>query len=195
VKYRAWVTFGIGFAMMLAIGWYAFPALLYRTVEQPIQFSHKVHTGESVGMTCEDCHSFREDGTFSGIPPLEKCAGCHATTVTTSPDENLLVGEYVAKNVPIPWKVYARQPQNAYFAHIQHVKLAAIPCERCHGPHGASDRLPPFQENRISGYSRAIWGPNVSGWKSHEWEGMKMDDCSDCHAERGVREHCLDCHK
>ena len=195
MKYQRLMVFGGGFASMLALGWFAFPALLYQNIEQPLQFSHKVHTSETVGLTCDDCHSFREDGSFAGIPTLEKCAGCHATQVTESPDEKLLVDEYIAKSKPIPWLVYARQPQNAFFAHIQHVKLAAIPCERCHGPHGQQDILPPFQRNRISGYSRAVWGPNISGFKSHEWEGMKMDDCSHCHAERGVRESCLDCHK
>ncbi len=195
MKHRGIIMFGSGCVAMLAVGWFAFPALLYQKTEQPLQFSHKVHTGEKVGLTCEDCHSFRADGTFAGIPTLDKCAGCHGTQVSESPEEKILVDEYVAKNQPIPWLVYARQPQNAYFAHVQHVKLAAIPCERCHGPHGSSDRLPPYERNRISGYSRAVWGPNISGIKSHEWEGMKMDDCSHCHQERGVRESCLDCHK
>jgi len=195
VKHHGIMIFGSGFAGMLLIGWFAFPALLYQKNEQPLQFSHKVHTGEKVGLACEDCHSFRVDGTFAGIPNLDKCAGCHSAQVTDSPEEKKLVDEYVSKNNPIPWLVYARQPQNAYFAHVQHVKLAAIPCERCHGPHGSSDRLPPFERNRISGYSRAIWGPNISGFKSHEWEGMKMDDCSRCHTERSVKESCLDCHK
>jgi len=195
VKYKGLILFGGGFAAMILIGWFAFPAILYQKTEQPIQFSHKIHTGETVGMTCEDCHSFRADGTFAGVPTLDKCATCHSSQVGESPEEKILVEEYIAKDKSIPWLVYARQPQNAYFAHVQHVKLAEIPCERCHGPVGSSDRLPPFEQNRISGYSRAIWGPNISGIKSHEWEGMKMDDCSRCHMERGVQESCLNCHK
>ncbi len=27
------------------------------------------------------------------------------------------------------------------------------------------------------------------------WDSMKMNDCSDCHAKNGVRDHCLMCHK
>lgn len=195
MKHRSLLLFTAGFGAALAFGWFAFPALLYEKIEQPLQFSHKIHTGEKVGLTCDECHSFRPDGSFTGIPTVDKCATCHGTQVSDSPDEKILVDEYVAKNTPIPWLVYARQPQNAYFAHIQHVKNAAIPCERCHGPHATTDRLPPFERNRISGYSRAIWGPNISGLKSHEWEGMKMDDCSHCHRERGVAESCLGCHK
>ena len=189
------MLFVCGLTSALAAGWFAFPSMLYEESEQPLQFSHAVHTGQKVGLQCDECHAFREDGTFTGIPPLEKCAMCHATQVGDSPEEKLLVDEYVSKNKPIPWLVYAKQPQNAFFAHVQHVKLAALPCERCHGPHGTSDRLPPFEKNRISGYSRAIWGPNISGIKSHEWEGMKMDDCSHCHKAMGVDESCIDCHK
>lgn len=195
MKHQGFIIFLGGFAAALALGWFAFPSLLYQKIEQPLQFSHNVHTGEKVGLPCEECHSFREDGTFTGVPAVEKCAGCHSSQVTESPDEKKLVDDYVAQNKSIPWLVYARQPENAYFAHVQHVKLAGIACERCHGPHGTSERLPAFERNRISGYSRAIWGPNISGIKSHEWEGMKMDDCSRCHHERGVDESCLDCHK
>ncbi|HEX9006870.1 MAG TPA: menaquinone reductase multiheme cytochrome c subunit QrcA [Bacteroidota bacterium] len=184
-----------GLAAALLLGWFAFPAVLYQKVQQPLQFSHKVHAGDKVGLACEECHDFRADGSFTGLPPLEKCAGCHSSQLSDSPDEKILVEEYVTRNRPIPWLVYARQPQNAYFEHIQHVKLGGIACERCHGPHGVSEALPPFERNRISGYSRAIWGPNISGLKSHEWEGMKMDDCSRCHQDRGVGESCLGCHK
>lgn len=195
MKHQGLVMFIGGLAASLALGWLAFPALLYEKIEQPLQFSHRVHAGEKVGLSCEECHSFRPDGSFTGIPGVEKCATCHSTQVTDSPSEKILVEEYVAGSRTIPWLVYARQPQNAYFAHVQHVKLAAISCERCHGPHGTSESLPAYERNRISGYSRAIWGPNISGLKSHEWEGMKMDDCSHCHQEHGVAESCLACHK
>jgi hypothetical protein len=184
-----------GMAAALAVGWFVFPIALYEKSEQPIQFSHKVHTGEAVGLACEECHSFREDGRFTGIPTVEKCATCHSAQIGTSPEEKKLVDDYVTQHREIPWFVYARQPQNAYFSHIQHVKLAAIECERCHGPHSKSDTLRPFEKNRISGYSRDIWGENISGIKSQAWEGMKMDDCARCHEQRGIVSGCLQCHK
>ncbi len=195
MKHRGFIIFACGLTAALALGWLAFPAVLYEKVEQPLQFSHKVHTGETVGLPCEECHAFREDGSFTGIPKLEKCAACHGQTIGNSPDEKRLVEEYVASSREIPWLVYAAQPQNAYFSHIRHVRLGQVPCERCHGPHGSSDRLDPFQRNRISGYSRAIWGTSLAGIKSNPWDGMKMDDCSHCHRERGVMESCLACHK
>jgi hypothetical protein len=187
--------FIVGLVATLAIGWLGFPAMLYEKIEQPLQFSHKVHTGETLGLTCEDCHTFRDDGSFTGVPKLEKCAACHAEAIGESPDEKKLVEEYVTPNREIPWLVHATQPQNAYFSHIHHVRQGQLPCERCHGQHGSSDRLEPFQRNRISGESRAVWGSSISGIKEHPADGMKMADCSRCHAERGVAESCLSCHK
>lgn len=194
-RYRGFLMFLAGAAIMLATGWIAFPLALYKTIEQPLQFSHKTHTGESVGLTCESCHTFDSDGRFNGIPPLEQCAGCHASQLGTTEEEKKLVDDFVTPNREIPWLVYSRQPENVYFTHIQHVKNAAIPCEQCHGPHGSSDRLRPFQVNRISGYSRDIWGKSISGIHTNPWEGMKMDDCVRCHSQHGRTDGCLDCHK
>jgi cytochrome c553 len=28
-------------------------------------------------MSCEDCHFFREDGTYAGKPALSACVECH----------------------------------------------------------------------------------------------------------------------
>ena len=180
---------------MLAVGWIGFPYLLYKSYDQPFQFSHKIHTGESAGLSCEDCHSFTEDGRFTGIPPVEKCASCHSAQLGSTNAEKILVEKYVSLNKEIPWYVYARQPENVYFSHIQHVKNANIDCVRCHGPHGSSDHLRPYQENRLTGYSRDIWGPSISGIAFNEWDGMKMSDCSRCHQERGIEESCFQCHK
>jgi len=195
MKYKGLILFAVGCCAMLAFGWLMFPGMLYTSTEQPIQFSHKVHVGEAVGQTCEDCHSLRHDGSFAGLPSLEKCSGCHSAQIGSTSAESLLVNAYVVANKEIPWLVYARQPENVYFAHVYHTKLAQIPCERCHGIQGQSENLRAFQKNRISGYSRDIWGPSIVRIKSHAWEGMKMTDCSDCHHERSVHESCIDCHK
>ncbi|MEX2088365.1 MAG: menaquinone reductase multiheme cytochrome c subunit QrcA [Bacteroidota bacterium] len=184
-----------GFGLALLIGWYAFPQLLYRSVDQPVQFSHAVHAGEAVGMTCDGCHTVSDDGRFAGIPTLEQCAGCHADVVGATEAEKHFVEEYVRQGREVPWLVYARQPDNAHFSHADHVKVGEIACERCHGPHGTTETLRPFEENRITGYSRDVWGANISGVKSNPWEGMKMDDCVACHKENNRRSACLACHK
>lgn len=184
-----------GLAAAVALGWFGLPAALYQRLDQPLQFSHALHAGDAVGMACDDCHGFDENGRFGGIPSIENCAGCHEEPLGDSEVEKRLVAEYIAPRREIPWLVYSRQPDNVHFPHAQHVVLAELPCERCHGPHGQTDGLRPYQRNRISSYSRDIWGPSISGLGARPWESMKMSDCSDCHRARGVVESCLDCHK
>jgi len=58
----------------LGAGWAGFPHVIYETRPQPVDFSHKVHA-EKAGAKCEDCHSFRDDGSFAGVPALDKCSG------------------------------------------------------------------------------------------------------------------------
>ena len=56
---------------------------------------------------------------------------------------------------------------------------------------------------RISGYSRDIWGKNMAGLAKHPWERMKMNDCSKCHVRENVNQGsvqtqkggCFVCHK
>jgi menaquinone reductase, multiheme cytochrome c subunit len=196
VKQRGIITFGIGLLAALAGGWLVVPRAIYRSTEQPIQFSHKIHTSEKVGLSCQDCHSLNADGKFSGIPRLETCAPCHTERQGKTAAEKLLVDDYVSKNREIPWLVYARQPENVYFSHAPHIKLAGIKCERCHGPHGTTDRLRPYEQNRISTYARDVEGYSLVRLQTADWEhGMKMNECSHCHQQRGVQESCLTCHK
>jgi hypothetical protein len=195
MKRKGLFMFAAGLTGMLFVGWFGFPRILYKNLEQPLQFSHLVHTGEKVGMACEDCHSFTAEGRFTGIPKVAKCAECHADVLGESAAEKILVQEYVAPEREIPWLAYSRQPENACFSHIQHVKLAEIKCGDCHGPHGTSGALRPFQLNRISGYSRDIWGSSISGLRNQALEGKKMGDCIKCHAKHNKVDGCIACHK
>ncbi len=187
--------FGSGLALALFAGWYGFPRILYRSETQPLQFSHAVHAGEKAGMACGDCHVLDAAGRFHGIPGTAKCAECHSAPLGDSKEEKMLVDDYVTPSKELPWRVYSRQPDNAYFPHAAHVALAKIPCAECHGPYGQSEAPRVYEVNRITGYSRDIWGPNISGIASHPWEGMKMDRCVTCHATHGRRDGCIDCHK
>jgi menaquinone reductase, multiheme cytochrome c subunit len=195
VRSRGIIVFAAGLLAALGVGWLGFPKVLYQRTPQPLQFSHAVHTGEKAGMKCEDCHSLRDDGSFSGIPALEKCAGCHSAPLGTTPAEKQLVEQFVTPNREIPWAVYSRQPENVWFSHAPHLKLAKLECKECHGEHGKTDKLRPYERNRISGYSRDIWGQSISrmGWQPRR--GMKMDDCVDCHHKNGQNYSCMDCHK
>jgi menaquinone reductase, multiheme cytochrome c subunit len=195
VSFRGMVFLLAGFLLSMVLGWWAFPMLLYSNAPQPLQFSHNMHAGERVGLACIDCHSTDSQGRFQGIPATAKCAECHAATLTDNPSEKILVDDYVTPGKEIPWRIYARQPDNAYFPHAVHITLAQLKCEECHGPHGRSDSLRVYEANRVSGYSRDIWGHNLSGIPSESWEGMKMDRCVRCHASHQTRDGCIACHK
>lgn len=189
------IVFIAGIAFGLFLGWYAFPAALYTSHEQPLHFSHLTHTGEKAGMACEDCHATLDNGRFQGIPAIAKCAECHESPLGESESEKQLVEEYISQQKEIPWLVYSRQPDNAYFSHAPHTVRGELACESCHGPHGTSEVLRPHQVNRISGYSRDIWGASISGFSTEPWVGMKMDKCVRCHGDNGRRDGCITCHK
>ena len=183
-----------GLCTLLFVGWVVFPYVLYERKEQPVQFSHKIHT-ETAGMSCDNCHTFTEDGRFTGIPALGKCMECHTDVIGTSPEEKNFVDEFVKQNREIPWLVYARQPQNTYFSHTSHVKLANLSCDQCHGQHGASEHLRPFERNRITGYSRDLGGEALFGRRTAARSGLTMDDCAHCHTSHNIPNTCLKCHK
>jgi len=188
------IPFVVGLVVMLCVGWILFPKALYVEKPQPMNFSHLKH-GEQVDLTCDSCHSFRPDGTFVGIPDIATCVPCHETLNSQSPDEALLVNNYIAENREIPWRVYSRQPICVYFAHAPHVLTAKIDCQTCHGPKQQENILPVYEQNWITGYSRDIWGRNISGLNSNSWDSMKMADCADCHRERKAPDNCFVCHK
>jgi len=146
------------------------------------------------------CHNFRDDGTFAGIPKLGNCTECHddpESPLGDTPEEEEFMTKYVANDKEIPWLSYYRQPDCVYFSHIAHVQMGKQECRVCHGDHGKSEILPEYRANRITGYSINIWGENISGWKSNTWDRMKMDDCAECHTEKGHEENnaCFVCHK
>lgn len=191
---RGKLFFAAGLLASLSAGWLGFPSILYEQVPQPLDFNHVAHT-DKASMSCQDCHSLREDGTFSGIPNVESCAACHAEPMGTTKAEKLLVERYVKPQREIPWLVYSRQPENVWFSHAPHLKLAELECTECHGDHGKTQRLRPFERNRISGYSRDIWGASISRIGAGRRPGMKMDDCIDCHRSNHREHSCIDCHK
>jgi menaquinone reductase, multiheme cytochrome c subunit len=184
---QGWIPFLAGAAVMFGAGWAGFPRIIYKSSPQPVAFSHKVHA-EKAGSKCEDCHAIRNDGSYAGIPALDKCSGCHSAAMGTTAAEKQFIDNYVTPAREPQWKSYARQPDNVYFPHVTHVKTAKLKCERCHGDQGSTDQLRPHQVDRISGYSRDIWGGAGR-------PGMTMNHCVDCHSSSKLEHSCLDCHK
>jgi len=195
--------FIIGFAGSMVLGWVIFPKLLYSQKEQPLNFSHALHMDE-VDDGCQSCHFFREDGSFNGIPRNEQCVDCHEEPMGDSEDAAVFTEQYVTQDREVPWLVYSRQPDCVFFSHAAHVIGAEMDCATCHGDHGQTETLRPYEYNLITNYSRDIWGHNIAGFAKNTWDSMKMDDCARCHKEAGVihtlsvqteRGACFVCHK
>ncbi len=194
--------FLIGLCLSMVLGWAVFPNVLYSKQKQPFDFNHKQHL-EEVDDGCQSCHFFRADGSYSGVPKLEQCTDCHSEILGESESEAIFYEQYVAKDREVPWLVYARQPDCVFFSHAAHIYGAQMDCVTCHGHIGTSQSLKPYEQNRLTGYSRDIWGHNIAGIKHNSWDRMKMDDCAACHAEAGShdasvqtkRDACFVCHK
>ncbi|MFZ2445078.1 MAG: menaquinone reductase multiheme cytochrome c subunit QrcA [Syntrophobacteraceae bacterium] len=169
------VFFLVGFVGAMVVGWVVFPNLLFSQKAQPINFSHVAHQDND----CESCHKFRADGSYTGIPRIDNCKECHETAQGTTEAERILVEEYVAKDKELPWKVYAWQPDNVFFSHAPH-KGQGLECTSCHRDVKKEEKLPPYRENRITGYSIST---------------MTMRECEDCHASKGASNNCEICHK
>ena len=109
----------------------------------------------------------------------------------------------MAKNKEVPWLIYSKQPDCVFFSHAAHVEKAKMSCEVCHGHIGESTESEVYEENKITGYSRKIWGKNIAGIKRETSDRMKMDDCSECHQKNNVNQAsvqtekggCFVCHK
>jgi len=194
-KWRYPLVFSFGLLVALFGGWFVFPRVLYVQKHQPLDFLHKTHAAKSGLADCGECHVIREDGSFAGLPPMEKCAGCHSEKIGESTAEATLVNEYIKPGRETPWLVYSRQPANVWFSHAIHVKRAGLACVECHSTYGESDTSRVLEVNRISGYSRDIWGHSISRLRRAPHEGMKMSDCEQCHQGHNVEVGCLGCHE
>ncbi len=184
--------FIIFLAVGLIAGWVVFPKLLYSQQKQPFNFDHALHN-EEVDEGCESCHFYRDDGSYAGIPTLEQCIDCHEEVIGETEDEAIFVDEYVSKDREVPWLIYSKQPDCVFFSHSAHTASAKMECTECHGDIGTSDHLRVYEENRITGYSRDIWGKNIGGFSKNR---MKMNDCARCHEkETGSKGACFQCHK
>jgi menaquinone reductase, multiheme cytochrome c subunit len=189
------LVFGFGLATALLAGWLAFPRALYSKRQQPLVFLHKTHAEKSGLSDCGQCHAFRDDGQYAGLPSIDTCAGCHSDKIGTTAAEATLVDRYIKPGVATPWLTYSAQPANVWFSHAVHVKGAGLACTDCHGNYGESDQVRIYQVNRISGYSRDIWGHSMTRLRRAPGDGMKMSDCEDCHRRHKVEVGCLGCHE
>lgn len=153
---------------------------------QPIHYSHRIHAGENK-IECKYCHSSARVSKHSGIPSLNVCMNCHKSigeVAEVTQQEGLTkygvdynkeiqklyaaVGwdansqAYTGKTEPVKWVRIHNLPDFAYFNHSQHVEVAGVACQKCHGP---------VEEMEIM-YQ---YSPLTMGW------------CINCHRETNVK--------
>lgn len=150
--------------LMLLGAYFAFGYMMQIGVDkgyepiQPIHFSHKIHAGEN-GIDCKYCHSSARTSKTSGIPSLNVCMNCHKniSEFTGSADSTYVdyskefytaeiqkiynaVGwdpatqSYTGEEKPVKWVRIHNLPDFVYFNHSQHVSVAGLECQTCHGP-------------------------------------------------------------
>ncbi len=151
---------------------------------QPIHFSHRIHAGDNQ-IDCKYCHSSARTSKVSGVPSLNVCMNCHVTisevapeTATEEHSKEFYDGQiaklytatgwdpeeqdYTKEPKPVKWIRIHNLPDFVYYNHSQHVSVAGIQCQKCHGP---------VQEMEVL-YQYA---PLTMGW------------CISCHKETNVK--------
>lgn len=175
--------------MLLVTAYFLFGSLFKIGVDQgyqpvqPIAFSHKIHAGDNK-IDCQYCHSSAKHSKHSGIPSVNVCMNCHKNISEVADDTKLegfsteqLNGEiqkiydaagwdpdkleYTGETKPVKWIRIHNLPDFAYFNHSQHVTVAGVECQKCHGPVETMDEVYQFS-------------PLTMGW------------CIDCHRETKV---------
>ena len=176
--------------LLLASGYFVYGFLMQVGVDQnyepiqPIHFSHKIHAGDNE-VNCKYCHSAARVSKNAGIPSLNVCMNCHkniaeVAEATATPeyskafyDEEIqklytAVGwdkssqSYTGKTEPVKWVRIHNLPDFVYFNHSQHVTVAGIDCQKCHGP--------------VETYEiQKQFAPLTMGW------------CIDCHRKTDVK--------
>ncbi|MBT8256796.1 MAG: c-type cytochrome [Bacteroidia bacterium] len=177
--------------LLLAAGYYMYGWMMQVGIDegyapvQPIHYSHRIHAGTNQ-IDCKYCHSSARKSKHSGIPSLNVCMNCHkniaevaAETQAEGLDEYgvdynaeiqklyAAVGwdegaqAYTGEEKPVKWVRIHNLPDFAYFNHSQHVTVAGVECQKCHGP---------VEEMEIM----SQFAPLTMGW------------CINCHRETNV---------
>jgi len=178
--------------LMLMGAYYVYGYLMQVGVDQgyqpvqPIHYSHRIHAGDN-GIDCKYCHSSARVSKTSGIPSLNVCMNCHKSIFEVAPETQqqglseygvdynaeikklyAAVGwddtnqQYTGETQPVKWVRIHNLPDFVYFNHSQHVTVAGVECQTCHGPIETMEVVEQF-------------APLTMGW------------CINCHRETNVK--------
>ena len=154
------ITVVVGLLLFFTSTYFAYGYLMQVGVDQgyqPIQeihYSHKIHAGDNQ-IDCKFCHSAARTSKTAGIPSLNVCMNCHKTIdeytgpVTAQYTKEFYDGEiqklyqavgwdpenmaYTGVQKPVKWTRIHNLPDHVYFNHSQHVTVAGVACQQCHG--------------------------------------------------------------
>lgn len=165
---KAIVLLTLGTALAIGAFIWLFWATPQLTIgpEQPIPFSHNVHSGVKQ-IQCQYCHPYVAYSNFPGMPPVEKCLHCHNYIIEQHPwiqKEH----EYFNTDNPTPWIKVNYVAEHVLFNHQRHINNK-VSCQECHGQVQNQHLLP-----------QKVW---------------YMNECITCHNEKKVNVDCwLACH-
>ncbi len=160
-------------------------------LEQPIQYSHKLHAGK-LEIQCEYCHFNARRSIHAGVPPTATCMNCHKDGLVPVDGRSeqavadlTKLKEYAASGEPIPWVKVHDLPDFVYFSHKRHVR-GGVACQECHGQ---------VQDDMTVAYrvSELTMGWCLNCHESHP----KVDENYGAQAElrRAEMKDCWTCHK
>ena len=142
------------------------PAAGWIAPEQPIPFSHNVHSGIKQ-IQCQYCHPYVGYSNHPGVPPVEKCLHCHNYIIAEHPWIKV-EHRYFNTETSTPWVKVNYVAEHVLFNHQRHIN-GKIACQECHGQVENSQRLP------------------AKNWR--------MGECIDCHRKKNANLDCwLACH-
>ncbi len=162
---------------LFRIGVYGGDKVAHYKPSQPIAFDHTLHAGkDNLAINCQYCHSGAEKSRHAGIPSANVCMNCHKAVSegkTTGTAEIAKIYEavgwdpktntYTGHEKPLVWNKVHNLPDLAYFNHSQHVAVAKLECQKCHGP--VDTKMDQIEQ----------WEPLTMGW------------CIQCHNETEVK--------
>jgi hypothetical protein len=131
--------------------------------DQPIKFSHKIHAGDNE-IDCRYCHYTADFSLSGGIPSNNVCLNCHGVIRTGTLSGNFEINKiHRAEKLgqAIRWIRIHKLPDHSFFSHAQHVNVAGLDCQECHGA---------VEEMHIV----------------RQVEDLSMGWCIDCHRETKV---------
>ncbi len=157
---------------------------------QPVNFPHYVHAGQDQ-IHCEYCHNSASKSKHAGLPTVNVCMNCHKaihegqlygteeiSKVHAAAGFDKEAGEYTGDTKPIVWNRVYVLPDHVYFNHAQHVAVAGLECQNCHGPVETMETayLAPVEELvPVEGHQPLTRPTLTMGW------------CIECHGQTKVQ--------